>query len=136
MAELDPPIKTLMSTFPHFVESDATVADAHALMQELDVHHLPVKDLDHKLIGMIFESQDHSQTETDADTNVRDAMLPNPYVVDIEVPLSIVLQGMLGRGTDSALVTHDGRLAGIFTLVDAANELLRRIVGSGPDAVA
>jgi len=51
---------------------------------------------------------------------VRDVFVPDAYVVDITERLDGVLDQLSTRHIGSALVTKNGRLVGIFTLVDAA----------------
>jgi acetoin utilization protein AcuB len=56
--------------------------------------------------------------------------LADPYVVDAHSPLDEVLEHMATHHLGSALVTTRGRLAGIFTSIDACRaycEHLRRI---------
>ena len=50
---------------------------------------------------------------------VDDLYHADAYVVDLEEPIENVLLTMAERHIGSALVTRQGRLAGVFTAVDA-----------------
>ena len=74
---------------------------------------------------------------------VEDAMVDEPYTVDMETPLVLVLETMASRHIGAALVTRRGRLAGIFTTRDAcaafADHLRREFPSpdaAGPPEVA
>jgi CBS domain-containing protein len=54
---------------------------------------------------------------------VEDAYVAESYVVDLETPLVDVLAAMIEHHLGAALVTGHGRLAGIFTAVDACRVL-------------
>ena len=58
---------------------------------------------------------------------VEDVMVDDPYVVDIETSLITVLDELADRHIGTALVTKDGRLAGIFSTGDACRELAERL---------
>jgi acetoin utilization protein AcuB len=44
--------------------------------------------------------------------------LDHPYIVDLNERLDVVLQNMADRHIGSALVTRQGKLAGVFTTTD------------------
>ena len=50
---------------------------------------------------------------------VSDVYVPDPYVVDLGEPIENVLLTMAEKHIGSALVTRQGRLAGVFTAMDA-----------------
>ena len=54
---------------------------------------------------------------------VEDAYIADSFIVDLETPLVDVLSGMIEQHLGAALVTTHGRLAGIFTSVDACRVL-------------
>lgn len=137
-----PILKNVMTPFPHTVALDATLAEVQALMAEHGVRHLPVKDGHGDLVGIV----------TDRDTqrllaarggggerwSVRQATVRRAYVTDRNTPLDQVLDHMAKERISSVLATMDGRLAGIFTTVDACQLLadLLRSQFPGGDAVA
>lgn len=117
-----------MTPFPYSVSIDAPIGAARKLMLEKHVHHLPVTDggrlagivtdRDIKLLlGPEFGSPDPKEL------TVEDAYVSDGFVVDLETPLVEVLGTMIERHLGAALVTAHGRLAGIFTAMDACRAL-------------
>jgi CBS domain-containing protein len=54
---------------------------------------------------------------------VRHLLLPDPYVVEMTTPLAAVAREMAVRHIGSAIVLRHGRLAGVFSTVDACRLL-------------
>lgn len=129
-----PSIKSAMTPFPYSVDADASVADALAFMREHKIRHLPVtengdlaglvSDRDIKLmLGPEFAYPDASELK------VRDTMVADAYIVDINTRLDSVLRHMVEQRLGSAIVTRKGKLVGVFTHTDACAalaELLER----------
>ena len=124
----EPKVKSVMTPFPYSVALDAPIGQARKLMLDKHVHHLPVTtrgqlagiitDRDIKLLlGPELGSPDPKEL------TVEDAYVAEGYVVDLETPLVEVLEAMVERHLGAALVTGHGRLAGIFTTVDACRVL-------------
>jgi len=137
-----PLIKAVMTPFPYFVETRASLAEARDLMTSHGVHHLPVKE-GHDLIGLLgdpvlaraLSSTDHRHPNA---VSVGDLELDATVVVDLHLPLDAVLDEMAERRVGAALVVKDHRLAGIFTVHDAcrcfSDLLCRRFPHGGDDA--
>ena len=119
-----PSIGSVMTPFPHWVTIDESLLRARTLMVEHEVRHLPVKDGD-ALVGVLTDRDVKRALDPDLglppkdELFVRDVFLPDAYVVDLHEPLDRVLEHMHQRHIGSALVTREGRLAGIFTTMDA-----------------
>lgn len=126
-----PSLKVAMTPFPHAIAVDATLAEAGSMMTEHDVHHLPVIDTKHEIVGILAnldlmavskgKRQGHGM-------QVRDVCTSDVYIVDLEEPIDNVVLTMAERHIGSAVVTRHGNLAGIFTWVDACRcfgEVLR-----------
>jgi len=124
----EPRVKSVMTPFPYSVALDAPIGAARKLMLEKHVHHLPVTrdgqvagiitDRDIKLLlGPELGSPDPKEL------TVEDAYVADGFVVDLEMPLVDVLEVMIERHLGAALVTGHGRLAGIFTAMDACRVL-------------
>lgn len=134
-----PSLKTAMTPFPHEIGVDALLAEAEQLMAEHGVHHLAVTEA-HRLVGLISQRDIIQARAAGATpTLVREIYVPEPYVVDLEQPIETVLLTMAERHIGSALVTRQGRLAGLFTWVDACRacgEYFRAVLrrGDGDDA--
>ena len=114
-----PPIKAVMTPFPHAVSVHDTAMHAHEAMREHKVRHLPVKD-QHTLVGIISERDLRACDESDLQhRTVAEFFTGHPYTVDVETPLDNVLSAMAEMHIGAALVVHKEHLAGIFTTTDA-----------------
>lgn len=136
-----PPVKAVMTPFPHAIDATATLAAARASMADHGVHHLPVT-ADHALVGVLSERDIRRLLESriglsgDSDVLVSDAMTTDVYHVDLATPLDHVLVAMAERHIGCALVTRAGRLAGILTDNDVCRlfaEHLGRLRPNGDD---
>ena len=124
-----------MTPFPYSVARTAPLAEARRLMDQHQVRHLPVTE-GHALVGIVTDRDLRSalalpqkgkggSRKIAANLTVADLYVPDAYVVDLNEPLETVLLTMAERQIGSALVTRQGRLAGVFTAVDAC-----RVFGS------
>lgn len=124
----EPLVKSVMSPFPYSIALNAPLLEARKLMLEHRVRHLPVTK-DHELKGIITDRDIKLLLGPEMDypnpreLTVEDAFVANPYVVDINQPLSDVVLDMAERHIGAAIVTGHGRLAGIFTVSDACRVL-------------
>jgi len=48
-----PRISALMTAFPWHLPGDTSAREARLFMQEHDIHHLPVTDDQHRLLGLV-----------------------------------------------------------------------------------
>lgn len=119
-----PAIKSVMTPFPYSVEEGATVDAALEFMREHQIRHLPVT-ADGQLAGMISDRDIKLMLGPDfaypkgSELTVRDAMVRDAYIVDLDTRLDEVLQHMADEQLGSAIVTRKGKLAGVFTVTDA-----------------
>ena len=119
-----PPIKAVMTPFPHFVDCDQPITKALQLMERHGIRHLPVKDGE-ALVSVITDRDIRAAmgpAVASAPTRrlrVRDVMDREAYVVELSEPLDVVATHMAERRLDCALVVKSERLVGIFTMVDA-----------------
>ena len=113
-----------MTLFPYSIERSAPLEQARELMDEHDVRHLPVTDA-HELVGIITDRDIRSALslrlgrKVVSALTVGDVYVPKAYTVDLNEPIENVLLTMAEKHIGSALVTRKGRLAGVFTAVDA-----------------
>lgn len=117
-----PHLASAMTPFPYSIQRDAPLTEARALMEEHNVRHLPVTD-GHAVVGVLADrdirSALHTRTGGEADLKVKDLYVDDPYMVSLDEPLDAVLLTMAERHIGSAIVTKGGKLAGMFTTVDA-----------------
>lgn len=127
MTKAIPPVSKYMSTTPHTIGPEQTIATAKKTMQDLHVRHLPVRS-GGALIGILSE-RDINLLSTFSNINldealVKDAMTLDPYVIQPEAHLDEVCTKMAEDKIGSALVAQaNGTLVGIFTYVDALRAL-------------
>jgi acetoin utilization protein AcuB len=131
MSKPIPTIQKYMTTSPHSIGSDQTLAKAHEMMHKLSIRHLPVLSGGH-IVGMLTDRDLHlieSMAGVDPhQSKVDDAMASNVYSVSPETPLDEVVSTMGEKKYGSAVVVQNGKVVGIFTTVDLCrtlSELLR-----------
>jgi acetoin utilization protein AcuB len=130
-----PPIKAVMTPFPHSVEIDDSIETARKVMSANAIRHLAVTE-EGRLVGVV------SAREIELATGVRvvgDIKLAGAYVVELNERLDRVLLAMAKSHLGSALVVKRGKLVGIFTTSDACRifgECLRNIFPNDDDEAA
>ena len=133
-----PTIANVMTPFPHSVGIDDPVDRAHRLMEKHGIRHVPVQGSD-GIVGVVSHRDLTEAKGRGGAPKVRDACTAEPFMVDVSARLDAVALDMARRHLASAVVTKEGRLAGIFTATDACRvlgELLRERFGppDGGDA--
>lgn len=129
-----PAVKSMMTPFPYSVEAGAPLDAARRMMADHHIRHLPVME-DGRLVGALSDRDIHRGGEG----RVRDVLVRELFVVDLDEPLDNVLFRMAERHIDATLVTREGKLAGIFTVTDACRrfcEFLRAWFPRGEDGKA
>lgn len=126
MSKAIPSIQKYMTTSPHSIGGDQTLATAERMMHEHRIRHLPVLS-GGKLRGLLTD-RDLKLVETFRDVDpakltVEEAMTEQPYAVSPETPLDEVVSTMAGGKFGSAIVVQNGHVVGIFTTVDACQAL-------------
>ena len=131
MSKPIPVIRKYMSTFPHSIGLDQTLAHAHAMMRQHAIRHLPVLS-GGTLVGLLSERDLHLiETLRDVDVHtvtVEEAMSGDVYSVSPEAPLDEVVDTMEQRKLGCTVVMQNHHVVGIFTTVDvcrALSELLK-----------
>jgi acetoin utilization protein AcuB len=122
MSKPIPSIQKYMTTQPHSIGEDQTMATAHRMMRDHHFRHLPVLK-GGKIVGVLSD-RDLRLVETlrDVDPNqvrVEDAMTARPYAVTPDAPLDEVVANMARHKYGCAVVMQNDKLVGIFTTVDA-----------------
>ena len=117
-------IESVMTPYPYSIDMDAHVSSAKSMLTQFGIRHLPVKQ-GQKLAGVItlrdIKRAEACGIDTTINSDVRVEKLCNKdiYVVEPDVALVSVIRHMAEHYIDSALVTRDGKLVGIFTFTDA-----------------
>lgn len=119
-------VERFMTADPIAIASDRTLAEAHRVMRENGIRHLPVVD-DGRLVGLVSQ-RDLYLLETlqgvDPDEErVDEAMTAEPFTVRRDASLEQVASTMAEHKYGSAVVLDDGVVVGLFTTVDALRAL-------------
>lgn len=126
MSKPIPKIQKYMSTSPLTVRPDQTLSEAAAVMREHNIRHLPVLN-DGTLVGVLSIRDIHLiETLKDVDpakVKVEDAMTQEVYVVSPDSPLDEVVDELAAKKYGSAIVEQNGKVVGIFTVIDALQAL-------------
>jgi acetoin utilization protein AcuB len=139
-----PAIKSVMTPFPYSIDPEAEAASARAMMDEHEIRHLPVKHGD-SLVGVVSDRDIERALDPNVGLaaeerlRVKDVMVAEPYVVDLNERLDNVLLRLADQHDGCVLVVKHGRLAGIFTSTDACRvfgQHLRSLRGSSGNDVA
>ncbi len=123
----DTTIGAFMTDVPLTIGVDQTLNDAHAMMREHRIRHLPVLQ-GGKLVGLVSE-RDLQLIETLKDVDpaevlVEEAMSQGVYTVPVDAKLQDVALEMWKHKYGSAVVLERGEVVGIFTAVDALRALV------------
>jgi acetoin utilization protein AcuB len=116
-------LASAMTPFPYSIALDASLDDADRLMKEHGIHHLPVTE-SHDIVGIITQRDmmtalaRRKARGRNTKLAVSDIYVPEVYLVDLNEPLKHVLRAMAEKHIGSAVVTRQGRLAGVFTSAD------------------
>ena len=130
MTKAIPPVKRYMTTSPHTIGLDQKLTQAHKLMREHHIRHLPVLD-GGALVGVISDRDLHLiETLRDVDpakVTIEEAMTVSVYSVSPDASLDEVSKEMAEHKYGCAIVSDHGKIVGVFTTTDgmrALHELL------------
>jgi len=119
-------IQSFMTPSVHTIGVNRTLAEAHKLMNDHNIRHLPVME-GGRLSGLLSMRDLHLiETLRDVDpkqVTVEEAMSQEVFAVSPDEPLAAVAGMMARRKYGSAVVTQGGAVLGIFTTTDACRVL-------------
>lgn len=132
-----PIVATFMTAPPITVPATATVREALAVLESLELRHLPVVDDAHPLIGVVSERDLHSlfapRIELTVDApllaraalgrHVSQVMVKDPVAVESEAPLRVALDRMIQHHVGALPVLREGVVVGVLSWVDVARAL-------------
>jgi len=125
---LMPPVSRYMTPAPRTIPPTMTLADAHRLMDDHHVRHLPVVD-GAELRGIVSERDLHvlelAGNIDPAKTSVDAAMIKRPFVVTGDTALDEVVDIMGEHKYSSVVILGHAGIEGIFTAVDACRVLAK-----------
>jgi acetoin utilization protein AcuB len=117
-----PSVRKYMTTEPITLQPNTKLVDAHKVMKDKHIRHLPVCEGDH-VVGMVSDGdlyRAESVSGTDpTKAHLRDVMGGKPYTVSPDAPVDEVVREMAGHKYGSAVVVDNGHVVGVFTATDA-----------------
>ena len=131
MSKPIPTIQKFMTTNPHSIGQDQTIAKAETMMKEYGIRHLPVLN-GGKLVGIITDRdlkfiksfKDVDPTEV----KLTDISVTEVFSVEPDSRIDHVCDAMAENKYGSAIVMSNNKLVGIFTWIDglrAMSDLLK-----------
>ena len=125
-------VREYMTLSPICIGPSNTLAQAHELMRNKNVRHLPVTER-HRLVGIVSQRDLHlieTLKSTDPEqVTVDEAMTENPYAVPPDSRVEAVVETLISQKYGSAVVIEDDSVVGIFTRSDALRALLGLLNG-------
>lgn len=127
-----PSIAVLMQPFPYFVDPNTSVVEIRELMESHNIRHIPIQQKEH-IVGIVSD-RDLPRISNSAivppvieQIPARNIMTLDPYVVEIDTPLTTVIFEITQRKIGVAIILSSGKLVGIVSVIDichAFGELL------------
>ncbi len=123
-----PLMKHVMTTFPYSIDIGAPLSEAREMMLEHNLRHLPVVE-NHDLTGIITERDVAvvfslgSEMMTRPEFTVGSVCSRDPFTVDSNADVASVSLHMAENHIGCVVVTHNNKMAGIFTTTDACRFL-------------
>lgn len=119
-------IEKFMTRSVHTIGTKAPLAEAHRMMNDHSIRHLPVLE-GGRLVGMLSQRDLHLiETLKDVDPNVvqvEEAMSQDCYTAEPEDSLAAVAREMAKHKYGSAVILRGAQMLGIFTTTDALRAL-------------
>jgi acetoin utilization protein AcuB len=121
-----PTIQKYMTTSPHSIGRDQTLATAEKIMNENRIRHLPILD-GGKLVGLLSDRDVKflkNFKDVDPKTmHLSDIQSENVFTVEPSAKLDDVCDVMAENKYGSVVVMDNHKLVGIFTWVDALRSM-------------
>jgi len=118
-----PTLKAAMTPFPYSVQLETTLTTLRKLMQDHNIHHIPVMHSG-EIVGVITERDVEARQkmvngDKEQSLEILHVPMSKPYIVDINEPLENVLLTMADKRIGATVITKHGKLVGVFTYIDA-----------------
>jgi acetoin utilization protein AcuB len=122
----DKTIADYMTSSPHSIGYDQSLTQAHHVMREHHIRHLPVLRAG-RLVGLVSDRDlafaENLKDVDAAKLRVDEAMTATPYSVAKTTRLGDVAREMAEHRYGSAVVMENDHVVGVFTTVDALRAL-------------
>ena len=125
--KVDPTVLGAMTPFPVVAAPDTHVIAARAMLKGREIRHLPVVDGNGDVLGVLTEAELElaEKLTEEPERPIGSLLHREPVRLGLEVSLKVAVRRMAQAGADCAVVERNGRLAGILTLSDVSDVLLR-----------
>lgn len=114
-------LEQVMTEFPHTIQAHENAEQAHELLREYGVRHLPV-EVDNRIVGVLSDRDVNLalslRGEKTSDIKVLSLCSKPAYMVEKDEPITLVLRTMAEQRYGCVLVAERGRLVGIATTSD------------------
>lgn len=123
-----PTVISAMTPFPYSVDVGDSALEVERLMSEHEIHHIPVRE-EGKIVGIVSERDLHRLIHRGLPKvdkrriQARRILVPDPYVVEVDMPLAVVVSEMARRKIGSAIVQRREKLVGILSTTDVCRIL-------------
>jgi acetoin utilization protein AcuB len=125
-----PQVSDYMTASPHVIGAEQPLSLAHDIMRKNELRHLPVLH-GGRLVGLVSRGDLHLvETMPDVDAekvSVEEAMSRDVYGVAPSELLLTVVREMTARKLGSTVILDQGKVVGIFTVIDALRALDRAL---------
>lgn len=126
-----PHVDECMSRQVVTIPRNLSIADARQRMFNHHIRHLPVMEDGH-VVGIVSERDLNTlrslSRKIDPDQmEVSTAMVSNPYICHPDTPLDEVVETLANHKIGCALVTDQGKLVGVFSVIDGLKQLVRML---------
>ena len=126
-----PTVRQYMTLAPCTIARNQPLTIAQRTMSEHGIRHLAV--LDGQVVVGVLSELDLLRAQSlpgsnPTDVRVEEAMVPDPYFVTPDTPISEVALTLMERKIGSAIAMEDDRPVGVFTTVDALRVLTDLLV--------
>ena len=118
-------VRNYMSEVPVTIPTDADYREAFNIMQERELHHLPVVDADGKVVGIIAgrDLKLAARIFREAPTEVSEVMHSPVVTVSPDEPLGDATRMMISNRIGSLPVVDGDQIVGIVTETDLLRAL-------------
>ncbi len=134
-------VRDVMTSSLVAVPESTPVRDALAMLEAMEIRHLPVVDDKGVLAGMVSERDLHAfyaprvelagdwaeQARVKLGEPVSRIMITRPIAVEDDAPLSKALETLLAERVSAVPAVHNGKLVGIVSYVDLLRILADRL---------
>ena len=124
-------VKDIMTNSLYTLPTTASIGDAHQLMDEYNIHHVPVVDENNHLVGLLTQRDllrasvssfadvtAEQRIEIEASIPLTEVMTKDVVVAEQDAPLADIAEHLLNKGHGCLPVVNSEGIQGIVTEAD------------------